>query len=290
VHLFVQLTLNALSLAGIYALVAFGIQLVFGLTGLVNFAHGAMMTLAAYLLVTLLTIVHAPFLVPALVAVGLMGAVGYLSERFLFRRTLQKPVSGFIVSLGLIVVLQNAFAKFWSPFPVIVAPPLTTVWTVAGITIVAQQVLVVCLAVVTLGILFGVIRYTRFGQALRACAEDRQMAQLLGIPIVLIISGAFVIGTAVAGIAGVLLGMQVPVTPFVGSSFVIKGFTVALVGGLGSIPGAVVGALVLAGIESYASGYLPTEWTDVYAFGLMILVLLVRPSGILGGAAGAELH
>jgi branched-chain amino acid transport system permease protein len=294
VTLFLQLTIEAVALAGIYALVAFGIQLVYGLTNIINFAHGAMLCLGAYLFATLigatdkLSLRLEPW-VAAIITVLALAGLGYLIERFLFRRTLRVPVSGFILSLGLILVLQNLYASIWSPFPIAIRPPLPQTFHWGGIEIAANQLLVIGLAISSMIVLLWWVKRSRYGRGLRACAEDREMARLLGVPVQRTISIAFMVGTGAAGLAGVLIALQTAISPQLGTTFVITGFTVALVGGLGSIVGAVFGALIVAGITSYASGYLPTEWITGYSFLLMLVVLLIRPSGIMGGATGGHL-
>ncbi len=288
--LFVQLTISALSLAGIYAMVAFGIQLVYGLTNLVNFAHGAMMTLGAYLFVASAGQTDRGLDLNVWLAAALsilaLGVVGLALERFVFRRTLKVPISGFIVSLGVILVLENAFTKIWSPFPISSPPVLEGSWTLRGAVVSHAQVFSLATALVTMAGLVWWITFSRYGRALRACAEDREMAQLLGVPAQRMISVAFAVGTAAAGLAGVLLAIQLPTSPHLGTQFVIAGFTVALIGGLGSIPGALLGAVIVGAVESYGGGYLPSQWTVAYVFALLLIVLLVRPNGLLGGLAG----
>ena len=143
-----------------------------------------------------------------------------------------------------------------------------------------QRWFVVWVAVVIIGLLFMVLRYTKYGRAMRACAEDRDAAALMGIPVAFVIAGTFALGGALAATAGGLLASLFAIQPFLGSQYLLKGFAVALVGGLGNIEGAVIAAILVGLTETMGSGYLATEWRDAYTFALLIAILLIRPRGL----------
>ena len=286
--IFIQQVFNGLSLASIFVLVSVGITLIFGLTGIVMFAHGELLMLGA--LITWAVVDNGGnFFVVLPVATLVVGSIGLVLDRGLFGFTLESPVNGFIVSLGLIFVLQGAAVKLWTGQVRFIPRPVTEVWDLGGVRLTAVRVLVMGMTAALLAITFVVVKRTRYGKALRAISEDRETAVLMGVPVRRYITVVFVLGSAVAGFGGVLLVALFPVSPFIGSNFVIKGFAVALIGGLGKVEGAVVGSVVLGLVEAMSAGYLAPEWTDAYAFGAMILVILLRPQGIVRGAAGANM-
>ena len=285
---FLQQVVNGLSIASIFALVAIGITLIFGLTGLVMFAHGELLMLGGY--VTFVTVASGgSFFVGLVFAALAMALAGLVLERGLFRFTLNKPVNGFIISLGLIIVFQHLALKIWTGEQRVISKPISTVFDVGDIRITGTRLMVIGLTVALVAIAFVVIDRSRYGKALRASAEDREAATMMGVPAKRYITAIFVFGGAAAGLGGGLLLGLFAVTPFVGATFVIKGFAVALIGGLGNIQGAVLAALILGIVEAMSAGYLWPAWTDAYSFVLMILILLFRPQGLLAGTKGGSL-
>ena len=276
---FFRLLFNALTISGVYALVALGITVIFGLTGIVKFSVGELLTLGAFLTFAFWEGGVTFFLAVPLAAVA-VGGFALLLERGAFRFTLDQPINGFIVSLGLILVLQNLIIEVWTTDPRGVQPPFTQVWELGGVRMPVQRWFVVWVTVGLIAALFLGLRFTKYGRAMRACAEDRDAAALMGIPVGLVIAGTFALGGALAATAGGLLASLGVIHPFLGARHLLKGFAVALVGGLGNIEGAVAAALLVGVTETMAVAYLATEWRDAYTFGLMILVLLWRPTGL----------
>lgn len=276
---FMQQLFNALTISGVYALVALGITVIFGLTGIVKFSVGELLTLGAFLTFAFWEGGATFFLAVPLAAIA-VGGFSLLLERGAFRFTLDQPINGFIVSLGLILVLQNLIIEIWGVGFKAPIRPFTQVWEVGGVSMPVQRWFVVWVAVVIIGLLFMVLRYTKYGRAMRACAEDRDAAALMGIPVALVIAGTFALGGALAATAGGLLASLFAIQPFLGSQYLLKGFAVALVGGLGNVEGAVIAAVLVGLTETMGSGYLATEWRDAYTFTLLIAILLVRPRGL----------
>ena len=276
---FMQQLFNALTISGVYALVALGITVIFGLTGIVKFSIGELLTLGAFLTFAFWEGGTTFFLAVPLAAIA-VGGFSLLLERGAFRFTLDQPINGFIVSLGLILVLQNLIIEIWGVGFKAPIRPFTQVWEVGGVSMPVQRWFVVWVAVVIIGLLFMVLRYTKYGRAMRACAEDRDAAALMGIPVALVIAGTFALGGALAATAGGLLASLFAIQPFLGSQYLLKGFAVALVGGLGNVEGAVIAAVLVGLTETMGSGYLATEWRDAYTFTLLIAILLVRPRGL----------
>ena len=286
--IFIQQILNGLSIASVITLIAVGVTLIFGLTGIINFAHGEFLMIGS--IVTWLAVSGGlPFPLALLLAVVAVAAMGFVLERGLFRFTLERPTNGFIVSLGLIVVLQHIVILFWDPNQKSIPRPLSTVWDVGGVRVASVRMMVIAITIAVVALTFVMIIRSRYGRALRASVEDRDTAALMGIPVRRYITGVFVFGSALAGLGGALLIALFPVTPFTGGTMVMKGFAVALIGGLGNLTGAVVAGLILGIVEGFSAGYGLSEWTDAYSFGLMILVLLFRPHGLFGGTSGPKM-
>ncbi|MDL2401686.1 branched-chain amino acid ABC transporter permease [Rhizobium mayense] len=284
----IQQLLNGLSIASVITLIAVGVTLIFGLTGIINFAHGEFLMVGS--IVTWLAVrggLGFPLaLVLAVLAVGLMG---FVLERGLFRFTLTRPTNGFIVSLGLIVVLQHIVIFFYDPNQKSIPRPLTGIWDVAGVRIASVRVMVILVTIAVVALTFAMVTRSRYGRALRAAVDDRDTAALMGIPVRRYITGVFVLGSALAGLGGALLIALFPITPFTGGTMVMKGFAVALIGGLGNLTGAVVAGLILGIVEGFSAGYGFSAWTDAYSFALMILVLLFKPNGLFGGTSGPKM-
>ncbi|MEX2158679.1 MAG: branched-chain amino acid ABC transporter permease [Dehalococcoidia bacterium] len=276
---FFQLLFIALRQSGVYALVALGITVIFGLTGIVKFSIGELLTIGAFLTFAFWDHSMSYFLaVPA--AALCVGLLSLLLERAAFRFTLDQPVNGFIVSLGLIVVLQNSVVEIWGTQAKSIPLVFTQRWVVGGVFMPANDWFIIWVAVGLIAGLFLLLRYTKYGRAMRACAEDREAAALMGIPVDYVIAGTFMLGGALAATAGGLFASAQVIHAYIGAVLLLKGFAVALVGGLGNVEGAVAAAIIIGVTETMAAGYGPGEWRDGYTFGLMILVLLIRPAGL----------
>ncbi len=283
-----QQILNGLSIASVITLIAVGVTLIFGLTGIINFAHGEFLMVGS--IVTWLAVANGiSFWLAILLAMIVVAVMGFALERGLFRFTLERPTNGFIVSLGLIIVLQHIVIFFWNANQKSIPRPLNTVWEMGGVRIASVRVMVIFITAAVVAMTFVAITRSRYGRALRASVEDRDTAALMGIPVRRYITGVFVLGSALAGLGGGLLIALFPITPFTGGTMVMKGFAVALIGGLGNLTGAVVAGLILGIVEGLSAGYGFSEWTDAYSFGLMILVLLFRPNGLFGGTSGPKM-
>lgn len=278
-----QYIANGLAAASGYALIAIGITLIFGLTRIVNFAQGQFLVLGG--LVTWSSIqIGLPYGVAAVVATASCGALGWMTERFLFRRTLEAPILGFIVSLGLIIVLEHATLKVWGSVQRFVPPPIDLVLTVGDVRVPAMRFVVFVVTVLFLTSFYLLLLKTRWGRAVRAVASDAETAAAMGIPVSTYISGVFVVGSAMAGLAGALMITLFPMSPFSGGSYIVMGFAVAIIGGLGNIVGAAAAAFTLGLFEAGAGGYLSTEWTTAYVFIGMLVVVMFRPTGLMRGA------
>jgi len=283
--IFLQQLINSLSVASVIILIGVGITLIFGLTGIINFAHGEFLMVGG-MITWLIVSRGGGFLLGLLAAVLVVGALGFVLERGLFRFTLERPMNGFIVSLGLIVVLQHVVIRLWNSYQKSIPSPLDEVWVVGDVRIVAMRAVVVAVAAAVVAVTFFGISRSRYGLALRASVADQETAALMGIPVRRYVTAVFIYGSMLAGLGGALMIALFPITPFIGSVVVVRGFAVALIGGLGNVGGAVVAGIILGLVDGLSKGYGLPEWTDAYSFGLMILILLLRPQGLLGGTAG----
>jgi branched-chain amino acid transport system permease protein len=277
--IFVEQLYNAVALAGTYLLIALGVTLLFGLTKIVNFAHGEMVTLGAFASFTLVSAG-----MPLLWAIGLSAVIVGLSSEFLdlglFRRTLDRPLNGFIISLGLIVTLEAAYVMIWGSEPRLLNAVVPGQWHIGGVILAKERAVLIAIAAAACGLLFVVIDKTPVGQAARALAEDRMGARLLGVRVGQFISGAFIVGTGLAALAGGLLATLFPFTAFFGATFLLKGFAVAIIGGLGNVRGAVVGALVFAFAETFGNAYVSLDWGPSFGLIAMVAIILLRPRGL----------
>ncbi len=284
-EIFIQQLVNSLSLASVIILIGIGITIIFGLTGIINFAHGEFLMVGG--MVTWALVSHGVnFIVAMLAAACIVAALGFALERGIFRFTLARPMNGFIVSLGLIVLLQHVVIRIWNSHQKSIPDPVGIVWEVGGVRIIAMRVVVVAVTALAVGLTFFAITRSRYGLALRASVADQETAALMGIPVRRYVTAVFAYGSFLAGLGGAMMIALFPITPFVGSVVVVKGFAVALIGGLGNVTGAVVAGLILGLVDGLSAGYGIPEWTDAYSFAMMILILLLRPQGLLGGTEG----
>ncbi|MDP9353848.1 MAG: branched-chain amino acid ABC transporter permease [Chloroflexota bacterium] len=286
---FGQQFVNGLSLGSIYALVAIGLAMIFGILRLINFAHGEVLMLGAFA-----TYFYArsglPFLVIAVLAVLTTVVIGLVMERVAYRPARGAPdVALLLTSLGVSIALQNAAVLAFSAQPKKFPTPRLIEQQVdlgAGVQISGTNLVTVGVALALMAGLTVFVTRTQLGVSMRATAENVTAAQLMGINITTVIVAAFVIGSAMAGVAGILWGARVGrIEPLMGLIPVLKAFVATVIGGFGSIPGAVLGAYILGFGEIFLVAWLPdalTSYRDAFVFTALILVLLVRPQGILG--------
>jgi len=290
---FQQLT-NGLAVGSIYALIALGYTMVYGVLKLINFAHGDLFTIGAYLGMTLLAsfALHetiGPFLgliVLALMVMGLVAILGAIVERTAYRPLRESPrLSAVVSALGASIFLQNAvmliYGARYQVYPEDLIPETSV--DLFGLYIPAVRILVLFVSLALMAALFIFIQKTRIGTAIRAAAIDQDAARLMGIDVNRVILLVFLIGPALGGAAGLLVGLQYGQINFtMGWTYGMKAFTAAILGGIGNIPGAMVGGLILGVIEALGSAYISIAWKDAIAFFVLILILIVRPTGLLG--------
>ena len=291
-----QQLINGLSLGGIYALIALGYTMVYGIIELINFAHGDVYTLGTFFSLAILTllgvagVVTGPLLivdvgVTILGAMILCGLTGVIIERLAYRRLRNAPkLAPLITAIGMSFILENLML-YWRgpspvPFPQVIPNPQ---FALGMVTVQAKQIIVVLLAIVLMIVLQTFVYNTRLGKAMRATAQDRDAAQLMGIDINTTIALTFLIGSALAGAAGFVSGMYYGSTWFFnGFGAGLKAFTAAVLGGIGNLAGAMLGGFLIGLIEAMTTQFISDQWSNVVVFSVLVLVLIFRPAGLLG--------
>ncbi len=292
---FVELFFSGLTRGSIYALIALGYTMVYGIIGLINFAHGEIYMIGAFtalIVSTVLSIFGFPLpaiiILTALAATIWASAYGYTVEKLAYRPLRNAPrLSPLISAIGMSMFLQNyvllAQTPDFLPFPALI-PDFAFMERFAGVIGSSDLVILVTTTVIMI-LLTLLIKFTRTGKAMRATAQDRKMAMLVGINVDHVISITFILGSGLAAIGGMLIASHIgQINFYIGFIAGIKAFTAAVLGGIGSIPGAVLGSFILGLTESFATGYVSSDYEDVFAFSLLVLILIFRPSGLLGKA------
>lgn len=287
--MFTYLIIGGLTSGALYALVALGIVLVYKATGSINFAHGEFLMISGFLAYTLYVIVGLPYLVAIAGAVVLGFMLGALAERIAFRSLMRaNMVSLVLATVGVSFILKGIGRSLWGgrgdylAFPPLLSPdPII----IGDIILVPQQLVVLAGAAAVMAAFALFFRFTRVGKTMQATADNPKAARLIGVRVERVHMLAFGVGAAVAGAAAALMAPITLLYPDIGFSLFIKGFAAAVLGGLNSIPGALLGGLVIGVIESLAGGYIGTSFLEVSAFLVIMVTLIVRPSGLLGSIA-----
>ncbi|MEO8738901.1 MAG: branched-chain amino acid ABC transporter permease [Casimicrobiaceae bacterium] len=322
--IFLQQIINGLTLGSVYALVALGYTMVYGIIGLINFAHGEVVMIGAMVSLSVITGLlgaHLPLAPVVIIFAGLLVAIlvcmaiAYSMEKIAYRPLRKAPrLAPLITAIGMSIILQNVALMIWGrnylTFPALIEP---TRYTIFGASMTDLQMLIVLLAALLMGALVFVVQHTRLGMAMRATAQNPQVAGLMGIDINVVISAAFVIGAGLAAVAGLMVMSYYGIAHYyMGFLLGLKAFTAAVLGGIGNLAGAMLGGILLGIIEALGAGYigdatnicgLPwlsdtmhekciatdgnmslfgSNYQDVFAFFVLILVLIFRPSGLLG--------
>jgi len=281
---FVQQLVNGVSLGSIYALIALGYTMVYGIIRLINFAHGDIYMLGAYVGFYATTMGKLPFLPALIIAMVVAAIVGVVIERLAYRPLRNHPkIAVLITAIGVSLLLEYGGMLLVSPQPRTFPPVFgNEIYNVAGIIVNLQQIVILAISVALMIILTYVVNHTKVGKAMRAVSFDTDAAKLMGIDVDRIISFTFAIGSGLAAAAGVLVGIYYnSIDPLMGIMPGLKAFVAAVLGGIGIIPGAMLGG-VLLGVESMVSGFISSTFRDAAAFGILIIILLFKPSGLLG--------
>lgn len=284
---FLEQVINGLQLGMVYALIALGYTMVYGIIGLINFAHGDIFMVGAFVGYFGFTYWGLSIPESILVAMIICTLLGVTIERFAYRPLRNATrIAALISALGVSLFLEyfSSLKFVFGPnFRVVKAPLQKITWSIAGVNITNVQVMIMAVVIIMLVILQILVYRTKIGTAMRTVSYDHDAARLMGINVDNVISITFAIGSAFAAVGGVLFAIAYPqIHPFMGIMPGLKAFTAAVLGGIGIIPGAVLGSLIMGQVETLTAAYISSQLRDAIAFGILILVLLIRPSGILG--------
>ena len=281
--------INGISLGSVYAIIALGYTMVYGIAKMLNFAHGDVIMVGSYIIFISFTQLGLPALAAVALSMACCTVLGLVIERFAYKPLRQAPsLAVLITAIGVSYLLQNLALLIWGSDPKNFASVADIPWLelhLAGgqIVISPETVVTIVTTIVIMAGLMFFVNHTKFGHAMLAVSEDKGAAQLMGVNVNSTIALTFAIGSALAAVAGALLCSAYPsLLPTTGAMPGIKAFTAAVFGGIGSIPGAMLGGVLLGVIEILSKAYISTQLADAIVFGVLILVLLVRPTGLLG--------
>ena len=280
-----QQTINGLAIGGADVLIALGLTTVFGILGIAHFAHGSISMFGGYLTYFLVTGQGLPVLaaIPTALAAGIL--LGFMVEILAYRPVRNaNHINAFIVALGLTMMVEGLNLRLFGHEQVVIPTGLSRVFRLGGITVPELRLYVIIAAIALVVAMMIFVERTKTGQAIRAVAENRDAAILMGVNVRTIPLIVFGMSTALGIAAGIMVGALFAIAPGIGEGLVVKGFAVLILGGLGSFPGAILGGTILGITESIAAGFVSSAYKDVIAFVVMILVLLIRPQGLLGRA------
>lgn len=286
-NVFVQQIINGVSLGSIYALIALGYTMVYGIIKLINFAHGDIYMVGAYVSFFAITMANMSIVPALIISMVVTALLGMLVERLAYAPLRHAPrISVLITAIGMSFLLEYGSMYFVSPTPRTFPEVMGNLaYNIGGFAINGQQLLIFAITSILMVVLTYVVQKTKVGQAMRAVSFDTETAQLMGINANRIINFTFGIGSALAAAGGVLVGVYYnSIDPLMGIMPGLKAFVAAVFGGIGSIPGAMAGGIMLGVIEALVSGFISSTFRDAAAFAILILVLLFRPSGIFGKA------
>jgi len=284
-ELLLQTSVNAIYAASYMALIAVGFVLIFGVMGVINFAHGELYMSGAYAVVYVYAENQLPFFLAVAAGLVFVGLLGLLMEWALFRPLRDNPLGGLIASIGFLLILQTLAVLGFGVRMEHIPPPtreMLNVFGIEGVVLSVQRLYVIVATVLLLGALWVFLRRSKFGVALRACAQDAEAAALQGISMNQAARIAMCIGAALAGIAGALTAPLVRTYPFMGHSVIVTAFIIIIVGGIGSLEGAVVAAVLYAMVHTFVTTFIDGVVADIVGLLLMLLVLVIRPTGLFG--------
>ena len=277
--------INGLSLGSIYALVALGYTMVYGIIRLINFAHGDVLMIGAYVGFALINVLRLDFLSALVLAMVVCAVLGITVERVAYKPLRNSArITALITAIGVSYLLQNTMSYFVGAETQVFPEALPKIsFSLLGTNVSLKQVLIFVVTIVLMVVLTFIVQKTKMGKAMRAVSTDTEAAQLMGINVDRVISFTFLIGSVLAGAAGVLVGVYYnAMTPLMGVAPGLKAFIAAVFGGIGSIPGAMVGGYFIGLVETYVNSFGGSLYKDAVVYGILIIILLFKPSGLLG--------
>lgn len=281
-----QVIISGILLGGVYALFATGLNLIFGVMKIINLGHGELMMLGAYISFFLFTNAGINPIVAIPITAVVMAALGYLLQLGLVERVVNQPmINSLLLTFGLSTLMMGVALNLWtSNFRSVAWGPLTGAWNLGGIAFSKSRLVAFIIAIIVTGAMWVFLERSTFGKAIRATSQHPQVAQLCGIDIRQVRYVTFALGSAMAAISGVLISMIFTINPEMGRMFIGKGFAIIVLGGLGSFFGAFIGAITLGVAETLTSYFTTTQLSEGVAYLILLVVLIVRPSGLFGKA------
>ncbi|RII31484.1 MAG: branched-chain amino acid ABC transporter permease [Geobacter sp.] len=282
--LFLQSLISGILIGGVYALIGIGLTIIFGVMRVINFAHGDIMMVGMYMTYFLFTLFGIDPFVSVLITIPMMFIFGGIMQKLFINRILGSlPQNQILLTIGLGLIMSNsAMLAFTSDYKILTTSYSSSSYRLAGLSISKPLAISFLITVAITAILYWFLMRTDTGQAIRATAQDREAAQLMGINVKRMSVLAFGIGSAMAGTAGALISPTYYIFPQVGSAFTLKAFVITVLGGMGSIVGATLGGVIIGVVESMGAAYISSDWKDVVVFTIFLLVLLIKPSGLMG--------
>lgn len=275
---------NGLIVGSLYVLIAMGLSLIFGILSIPHFAHGSVAIASGYICYVLVSNLNLNFFLSMIISMAIAFLVGVLIERITYRPVRKAPlINSFIIALGMVFVIDNLLAIIFGPHQLIVPTDYNQVYEIAGIRIASLRLYLLLTCVILMVLLYFFINRTKTGKAIRAVAQNSEASMVVGINTNRITSIVFGIGSALAAVAGVFIGALLAIFPTMGTNYIMKAFAVLILGGLGSFPGAIIGGMIIGVTESIGSAVLSSSYRDIFAFVIMIIILIFKPQGLFGG-------
>jgi branched-chain amino acid transport system permease protein len=281
--LFLQQTINGIMVGSVYALVALGLTLEYGILNIPNFAHGVLYTVGAYLTFLVVVSLGLNYWIAILCAMAALAIIGMIVHRLVYRPLVNAPhLNSFIAAIGLIFMFKAAMLLIWGPDFKRYPPINDTVINIFGTIVTTQRILIVVITVILIVILNLFIKKTMAGMTIQALAQDREGALLAGINVQRVETLVFAVGSAMAAVAAALISPVFLVYNTMGDFVILKAFVIIILGGMGSIPGAIIGGYIIGLVESLGGAYLSTDYNELIAFAILIGVLAIKPTGLFG--------
>lgn len=281
--LFLQQTINGIMVGSIYALVALGLTLEYGILNIPNFAHGVLYTVGAYLTFLVVVSLGFNYWIAILCAMAALAIIGMVVHRLVYRPLVNAPhLNSFIAAIGLIFMFKAAMLLIWGPDFKRYPPINDTVVNIFGTIVTTQRILIVLITIILIVILNLFIKKTMAGMTIQALAQDREGALLAGINVERVETLVFAVGSAMAAVAAALISPIFLVYNTMGDFVILKAFVIIILGGMGSIPGAIIGGYIIGLVESLGGAYLSTDYNELIAFAILIGVLAIKPTGLFG--------
>lgn len=280
----IQQCLNGLVVGSLYVLVALGLTLIYGVLVQINFAHADLVTIGAFTAYFITPLSGGSYIIGVIAALIVGGILGWLLNAAIFSplRERGNELLPLIATIGVSIMLQNAMLLAFGPIPYSFSTPYSNhVLRYGGIFLTVQNIIIVVVSALTIGLLYCFMKFTYLGKALRAVSQDRETAGLMGVNPNHVIMLTFVIASALAGMSGALLGPILVLTPFAGTSVIVKAFAIVIIGGFGNVEGTILAGLLVGLIESFSTQFLDPGLIDIIVFALLLLTLALRPTGLI---------